>query len=188
MRVRGPFIAWLLALVIVFWFAAEATLSTTWTSVECRRSAQRAECVFETASLTGEETREVPVEQIGGAFVEAQTVAWRRHWRLWVGTGIGAVPVSSLNEDRGQVAYLSHRFGEFLEEPRQASFYFEEALPWGTWGAAFTALLVVLLLPLAWLIGRLIAVPEEHLVLAEKAVEHDPGELQNARARLELRD
>jgi hypothetical protein len=99
------------------------------------------------------------MEQIGGSFVEQREVAWRQHFRLWLGTGIGAVPVTSLNEDPEQVAYVSHRFDKFLEEPAVASFHFEETLPWGTWSHALTAMMLVLFLPIAWRILSLVAAP-----------------------------
>lgn len=156
---RLPFVVWSLMLVTVFWFAAQATLQTTWTRVDCKRSVSGSHCEFTTATLTSDSTTNVAVDQIGGAFTERSAVALQPHWQLWAGTDIGAVPMTSQNDDPEQVAYVHHRFGQFLEEPRMGSFHVEETLPWGTWWRAFVAVGLVLLLPLVWRILSLIVEP-----------------------------
>ncbi len=154
MRRSGPFFAWILALLLVGHFALSLSLNTTWTTVECVRShGEPGQCNFTTRSLTWDMSHTVDVDTIGGYFIEPQEVAYKAHWRLWMDTAAGAVPVTSLHSDQTQVEVVAAKIREFVVTPNQVSLRFEENMPWTTWEKSALAFALALMLPFGWRIA-----------------------------------
>ncbi len=149
MRRRIPFFAWSLALLLVGYFSLQLSMKTTWASVECiRDNGSAGVCNFTTRSLTWDVSRTLPADTIGGYFMEPQDLAYREHWRLWMDTSYGAVPVTSLHSDPQQVAVVADKIREFLSTPNQISFRFEEQMPWSVWEKSVLVFGLMLLLPI----------------------------------------